>query len=56
MSVDIWLQILKNNIEIHLPYDSVLNEKVLQEAVSKDPILNLFADMSRNDVGLYQHY
>ena len=33
-----------------------LNEKVLQEVVSKDPIIRIVVDLNKNDVGLYRHY
>ena len=56
MSVDIWLHIFKSNMEIHLPYGFVFNENVLQEVVSKDPILKIVVDLNINDVGIYQHY
>ena len=56
ISVDVWLQLLKTNMTIHLPLDFVLDEKALQEVVSKDPILKIVVDPNRNDVGLYRHY
>ena len=53
MSVDVWLQLLETNMEIHLPSDFVFNDKLLQEVVSKDCIINIVFDMNRNDVVLY---
>ena len=53
MSVDVWLQLLETNMEIHLPSDFVFNEKVLQEVVSKYLILKIVVDMKINYLGLY---
>ena len=56
MSVDVWLQLIKTNMKIHLPSEKKFNEKVLQEVVSKDPILKIVVYLNRNDDGIYQHY
>ena len=53
--VYVWLQILNTNITIHLPPDFFLNEKVLQEVISKDPTIKTVVDLNINDVGIYQH-
>ena len=53
MSVDVWFQLLKNNMKIHLPSNSFFYEKVLQEAVIKDPIINFFVGLNINYVRIY---
>ena len=55
MYLDVWLKLLNTNMKIHLPSDFFLNEKVLQEVVSKDPILKIAVDLNINDVALDQH-
>ena len=57
MYVDVWLQPPKTNMTIHLPSSFFLiNEKVLQEVVSKNPILKFVVDLNINGVAHYQHY
>ena len=51
--MDVWLQLIKTNMKIHLPSEKKFNEKVLQEVVSKDPILKFAVNKNRNDAGLY---
>ena len=52
-SVDVWLQLLKTNTKIHITSDFFLNEKVLQEVISKDPILKIVVDLNRIDSDIY---
>ena len=54
--MDVWLQLLNTRMTIHLPYDFLFNYKVLQEVVSKDPILKIVVDLNGNDAGIYRHY
>ena len=53
ISVGVWLQRLKTNMIVHLTSDFVLNDKVLQEVVSKEPILKIVIYMNINGVCLY---